>query len=110
MCSLALDRGEDRLEQRAKIVGRTRGAPEAGEVDRGAQFEDACFLAAGDVDRREEAGFRLHKVCCWPLERKLAVEPMQLGKPEPLTRLLSESVQYCVSTRHMPDDEKAPAR
>src|SRR5271157_6615245 len=58
----ALDRGEDRLQQRARVVGRARVAPQPGEVGRGAQFEQADFLIAGDVDRLEEAGLRSRPV------------------------------------------------
>ncbi len=35
----ALDRGEGRLQQRPRIIGRTRVAREPGEVGLGAQFE-----------------------------------------------------------------------
>ena len=53
---------EDRLQQRAGIVGRTRIAPQPGQVGRGAQFEHARLLAAGDVDGPEETGFRPRRV------------------------------------------------
>jgi hypothetical protein len=40
LCTLpALDRGEDRLQQRAGIVGRARVPPQSGEVGRRAQFD-----------------------------------------------------------------------
>ena len=80
-----VDCGEDRLEQRARIVVRSRVAPQPGEVGRGAQFEETRFLAAGDVDRPEETGFRPRVVRLRQRERDLAVEAMQLRKHKPLT-------------------------
>ena len=86
------------------IVVRPRVAPQTGKVGRGAQFEQAGFLAVGGIDRLEKARLRLSAIRHRPRERDPTVEAMQLGKQEPLPGLLSESErfsQHCVSTRHI---------
>jgi hypothetical protein len=72
----------------------TRFAPQSGEIDRGAQFEDACFLAAGGVDGLQEARFRPRPIRLRPFERDVAIDPMQVGEPEPLPRLLDKGESF----------------
>jgi hypothetical protein len=89
-----LDLREDRLQQSAGTIGRARFAPQSGEIDRGAQFEDACFLAAGGVDGLQEARFRPRPMRLRPFERDVAIDPMQVGEPEPLPRLLDKGESF----------------
>ena len=65
-------------------------APQSGEIGRGAQFEHAGFLAAGDLDRFEEAGFGAISVCLGAPERDLTLDTVQIGEPEPLAGSLDE--------------------
>ena len=48
------------------------------------------FLAAGDVDRFEETSFRPRPVRLQGRERDLALNAMQVRKPEPLARLIDK--------------------
>ena len=100
----AFDLRQDRLHQRAGIVGRTRVAPEAGEIDRGAQFEEARLLATGYLDRFEERGFGPCSVGFRPSERDLTIDTVQVGEPEPLPGLLDKGegvVKHGFGVRHL---------
>ncbi|HMI13544.1 MAG TPA: hypothetical protein VK567_18525, partial [Bradyrhizobium sp.] len=58
----SLDRGQDRLQQRAGIIVRPGVMPQPGEVDRRAQFEQTRFLATGDLNCFSETGFRAQPI------------------------------------------------
>ena len=70
----ALDRGQDRLQQRAGIIVRPGVMPQPGEVDRRAQFEQTRFLAAGDLNCFSETGFRAQPIRHSPLERNVTTQ------------------------------------
>ena len=62
--------------------------PKSGEIVAGAQFEEAGFLAAGNLDGFEEAGLRS---CPFRRrERKSPLDAVQVGKPETLAGLFYE--------------------
>src|SRR5271154_3037431 len=71
----ALDRGQDRLQQRPAITIRPCVVPKPGEVGCGAQFEQASFLAMGDLDRFYETGLRAQPIRFWTSERDMPTEP-----------------------------------
>jgi hypothetical protein len=75
----ALDRGEDRFQQRTRIVMRTGVAPEPGEVGRSAQLKQARLLSSDDIDRLEETGLRPFAIRLRAIEPDPALNPMQLG-------------------------------
>jgi hypothetical protein len=91
----------------AGIVGRTRLVPETGEVGRGARFEHARFLAAGNLDGLEKTCFRSRVVAFRSLQCDPAGNPMQLGKPHALAGLfniamglLQRTFRPCDVARH----------
>ena len=78
------------MQQRAGIMIRSDFAPQPGEVDGRAQFEQARLLAAGDLDGFFETGFRARPIRFSPLERDVSTQPMQIGKPVTLAGLLDK--------------------
>ena len=70
----ALDRGQDRLQQRAGIIVRSGVTPQPGEVDRRAQFEQTRFLSTGDLNCFSETDFRAQPIRLSPLERKMSTQ------------------------------------
>jgi hypothetical protein len=86
----ALDRSQDRRQQRARIAVRAGVAPQPGEVVGGAQYEQARVLAAGDLHRLYETGFRAQPTRLRPLERNVPAKPVQIGEPVAFPGLLDE--------------------
>ena len=70
----ALDRGQDRLQQRAGIIVRSGVTPQPGEVDGRAQFEQTRFLATGDLNCFSETGFRARPIRLSPFERNVSAQ------------------------------------
>ena len=70
----ALDRGQDRLQQRAGIIVRPGVTPQPGEVDSCAQLEQTRFLATGDLNCLSETGFRAQPIRLSPLERNVSIQ------------------------------------
>ena len=70
----ALDRGQDRLQQCAGIIVRPGVTPQPGEVDSCAQFEQARFLATGDLNCFSETSFRAKPIRLSPFERNVSTQ------------------------------------
>src|SRR5262249_24123994 len=77
----ALDAGEDRLQQRADIALGFAVAPELGRVVCRAHLQQPRLLALCNIDRLPEESFRTLPVRLRVPERKLPLEPMQIGEP-----------------------------
>src|SRR3979490_1661149 len=70
----ALDRGQDRLQQRAGIVVRSGVTPQPGEGDRRAEFEQTRFLAPGEPNLFSETRLPPEPNRPSPLERNVSTQ------------------------------------
>ena len=70
----ALDRGQNRVQQRAGIIVRSGVTPQPREIDGRTQFEQTRFLAAGDLNCFSETGFRSKPIRLSPFERNVSTQ------------------------------------